>query len=461
MQRRNGAPAIVRIGVQFLVLAAFIPLHLFAIGDCIAPSSLCTRLEPDMVVFIGKPVSITPERYGAVTVTFDIQELLWGPPALRSIKVLLDDGYGNKASQPEFFAVKPLQDGRYLENNCVGLNLPVTHPFVAEFRGAVLARRPASISVKAQWHWYVAVSGTEVQLSGNGGTFQGSINDAAGWKIAALPPGKYKVIATRPNFRQAAPIAETSILPASCADLRILMENYSEVTGRVVDARGEPIRNATFRLSGQGRSLSENRFSIASLRDGLFRRLGWIKRGGSEYPLYNHTRTDSDGRFVFRDVYPGWYHLSSDISEPNENFKIPLPNTYYPGVYGWLEAKHLVVEEGRSIHDVLFRLPDFGPKRRVVIKVSSEDGVPVSGAIVQDSGLDPANQVATNSGAYNTTDAAGQVVLSLWPVAAYRLTATLWGHRQSWSGDPLTVEAGQRDVKQTIVLKGLRLKHSQ
>jgi len=461
MQRRVGALAIVRIAPPLLVLAAVIPLQLFAIGDCIAPFSLCQRLEPDMVVFIGRPVSAAPERYGAVTVTFDVQELLWGPPALRSIRVLLDDGYGNKSNQPEFFAVKPLEDGRYVEDNCVGLNLPVTHPFVAEFRRAVVARRPASISVKAQWHWYVAVSGTEVQLSGDGGTFHGSITDDGGWKIASLPPGKYKIIASRPNFRQSAPVAEASILPASCADLRIPMENDSEVTGRVVDARGEPIRNATFHLSGQGRSLLENRFSIASLRDGLFRRLGWIKRGGPEYPLYIHTRTDNNGRFAFRDVYPGWYYLSSDSSEPNENFKIPLPNTYYPGVYGWLEAKHIVVEEGQSIRDVLFRLPDFGSKRRVVIKVSSEDGVPVSGAIVQDSGLDPANQVAANSGAHNTTDAAGQVVLSLWPVAAYRLTATLWGHGQSWSGDPLAVEAGQPDVKQTIVLKGLRLKHGQ
>lgn len=97
-----------------------------------------------------------------------------GPPALRSIRVLLDDGYGygNKSRRPEFFAVKPLQDGRYLEDNCVGLNVPVTDPFVAEFRRAVAPRRAASISVKAQWHGYVAVSGTAVQLRGSGGTFQ-------------------------------------------------------------------------------------------------------------------------------------------------------------------------------------------------------------------------------------------------------------------------------------------------
>jgi hypothetical protein len=293
-----------------------------------------------MVVFIGSPVSVTPELYAAVTVTFDVHELLWGPPAIRPIRVLLDDGYDNRSRQLAFFAVKPLQDGRYVEDNCVGLNLPVTHPFVDEFRRAAVARRPASISVKAQWHWSVPVVGTEVQLMGSGRTFRSSIHDATGWEIAALPPGKYKVTATRPNFSQTMPNMETSILPASCADLRILMETNSEVTGRVVDARGEPIRNATLHLSGQGRPLSETPFSFARLRDALFRGLGWIKNGGSDYPLYNYTRTDSNGRFAFRDVFQGWYYLSSDISELNENFQIPLPNAYYPGVYGWPEAEH-------------------------------------------------------------------------------------------------------------------------
>ena len=41
-------------------------------------------------------MSISPEKYWAVTVTFEVEELLWGPPDLRSIRVLLDDGYGNQ-----------------------------------------------------------------------------------------------------------------------------------------------------------------------------------------------------------------------------------------------------------------------------------------------------------------------------------------------------------------------------
>jgi hypothetical protein len=73
-----------------------------------------------------------------------------------------------------------------------------------------------------------------------------------------------KVTGTRPNFSQTMPKKEAPILPPCCADLRVLPEKNSEVTGRVVDARGEPIRN-WFHLSGQGRSLSESRLSIAFL----------------------------------------------------------------------------------------------------------------------------------------------------------------------------------------------------
>ena len=446
-----------RIATMALMLAVVIPLPLFATGDCIGPRSLCERLDPDMVVFIGRPVSVAPEQYSAVTGTFEVQELLWGPPGLRSIRVLLDDGYSNRSGQPEFFAVKPLSDGRYLENNCVGLNLPATHPFVGEFRRSALARRPASLSVKAQWQWYVPIAGADVQLTGNGRTFQGRIHDNGGWKIAALAPGDYRVTAMRTNFSQVWPKREVSIPPASCADLRILMGTNSEVTGRVVDAHGAPIRNATFHLSGEGRDLSEN-LSSDYLRDMFLRVMRWNKARLSAYPLRNHTRTDGDGRFAFPDVFPGWYYLSSDISEVNENFQIPLPNAYYPGVYGWPEATHFVVGEGQSIRDVLFRLPDFGPRRHVTIQALSEDGVPVPGAIVQDSGLDPANHQATNSGAHKTTDAAGQVTLSLFSVGDYRLVATLWGSNQWWSGEPLEIPPGESDLKRTIVLKGLRLK---
>jgi len=458
MQPRFTALALLQIAPTLLGLAAITPVHLFAVGDCRAPSSFCQRLEADMVVFIGRAVSVTPEQYWAVTVTFDVQEILWGPPALRSIRVLLDDGYGNRSGQPEFFAVKPLQDGRYIEDNCIGLNLPATHPFVDEFRRGVAARRPASIAVKAQWRGYVPVAGTEVNITGNGKILRGTIHDDAGWLIPALAPGLYTVTASRPNFSQTVPARQMSILPASCADLRILMAINSEVTGRVVDAHGEPIRNATFHLSGQGRALSESRFSVAFLRDALFRRLGWAKMDEVNYPLYNHTRTDNVGRFSFRDVFPGWYYLSSDISELNTNFQIPLPNVYYPGVYGWPDADQLVAAEGQAIHNVLFRLPDFGQRRRITILVSSEDGAPVAGAIVQDSGLNPGNQAATNSGAHKTTDAAGQVILSLWAVGGYRLTATLWGAQKSWSGDPLDIPPGYSDLKRTIILRGLRLK---
>jgi hypothetical protein len=234
------------------------------------------------------------------------------------------------------------------------------------------------------------------------------------------------------------------------------MEGNSEVSGRVLDARGEPIRNATFHLNGQGRSLAGGLFTIASLRDAIFQGLGWTKPPNRDYALYNDTRTDNNGRFTFRDVFPGWYLLSSDISEVSENFQIPLPNTYYPGVYDWSEAQHLVVVEGQSIHNVLFRLPDFESKRRVVILVTGEDGSPVAGAVVQDSGLNPANQAAANSGAHRTTDATGQVILGLWPVASYRLTATLWGQNRSWSGEPVEIPPGRSDLKRTIVLKGLR-----
>ena len=444
-----------------LLLAVVTSPGLLGIGDCIFPPSPYERLNPGMVVFIGKPVSMVPELYGAVTVTFDVRELLWGPPGLRSIRVLLDDGYSNQSGEAEFFAVKPLRDGRYLEDNCVGLYLPSAHPFVQQFRHSVAVRQPVSVSVIAQWRFSVPVVGAAMRLHGNGRVFEGTIHDGHGWEIAALPRGDYEVTASRANFIQNSPDQRISILPGSRAPVRIVMESDSDVSGRIVDARGEPVSNSTFHLMGQGHTLSESRpvyESVASLRDAFLRVIGWNHGVSPAYPLSNSVRTNSDGRFVFRDVFPGWYYLVTDMSEVNQKLHLPFPKTYYPGVYDWVEAKQLVVVEGQSIHDVLFRLPDFGRKRRLQLQVLSEDGVPVRNAMVQDSGLDPSNEKVANSGVHKATGVDGRVSLNLWPISEYRLSAYFWGaNYQSWSGNT-EILAGPSDESRVIVLKGLRLR---
>jgi hypothetical protein len=458
--RDNGKLGVLKTLTRFLLLAVVIQPPVFGWGDCTLPPSLCEQLKPGMVVFIGKQVSLARDQYHLPTVTFKIQEQLWGPANLRVVTVFFADGY-RESNEPQFLAVTPTGNGHYRHDNCgSGLRLPVQHPWVQEFRRNVTEHKPAKVSIVVHSpHNYVPVAGTQVQLSGKGHVFKGKTCGTLALDLGVVPPGDYQATAIRPNFTQEGGQEQVSILPGSCAPLRIPMAPTSSVSGRIVDSRGESVRKKFFLLMGQVRAITEKDSiydSVVESARNFFFQIGWMRSGTQDYLASHSARTDSDGRFAFKGVFPGRYYLVSDISD--EASKLPFPKTYYPGTYEWRRAIRLQVEEGRSFDKVFFQLPDFGKKRRVEIQVVSEDGVPVAGAIVQDSGLDPSNEKAANVGAQRVTDIGGRVVFDVWPICDYRLVAYLYLPKKWHSSDVLDVPSGSSSFSAPMALKGLRLK---
>jgi hypothetical protein len=447
---------------RFLLIAGAIPPTMFGWGDCALPATLCERLNPGMVVFIGRQVSLFRDQYRLPTVTFEIQEQLWGLSGQRVATVFFADGYRDSV-EPQFIAVTPTGNGRYRHDDCgSGILLPIRHPWVQEFRRNVMAHRSARVSVLVHSSYnYIPVAGTYVRLSGNGQVFAGTTHGMLPLDLGMLPPGDYQCMANRPNFSHEAGNENVSILPGSCTTLRVPMTPISAVSGRIVNFRGEPVRNASFGLKGQVRAVTQHDsiydWAGESVRTVLYQ-MGWRHAGQQDYYASHGATTDNDGRFVFKGIFPGRYYLLSDIGEINEAWKLPLPKTYYPGVHDWRLASTIVVEEGQSVTNILFRLPDFGQKRSVQIQVVSEDGMPVAGAIVQDSGLDPNNEKAANVGMHKTTDVAGRVAFDVWPICDYRLVATLYLPHKWSSSDVFEVPPGTAPVSVRMKLKDLRLR---
>jgi hypothetical protein len=107
------------------------------------------------------------------------------------------------------------------------------------------------------------------------------------------------------------------------------------------------------------------------------------------------------------------------------------------------------VEEGQPVSNVLFQLPDFGTKRKVVFRVVDQDGLPVVGARVSDWG-----HSRTRLGTFGVTDSNGKTTLALWPYAEYTLHAqiTLPEYR-SYFADPVCIPAGRTPTNPVFVLR--------
>lgn len=300
--------------------------------------------------------------------------MLWGPANMKTATVFFGDGGSGDVTKPQFLAVTPAGNNQYRYDDCGGgLLLPPDHPWVLEFRRNVTAHASARVRVMARsLHSFVPVAGTEVSLRNGGQVFEGRTRGTQPLVLGPVGPGDYQVTATKPYFPQADE-KQVSILPGSCAELSIPLGAISTMSGRIVDSRGAPLPHAPFHLTGHAAAQSTYESFIEFVRNRFFQLMGWARYDAL---LTESTRTDSDGRFVFTNLFPGLYYLESDIEEINETFKLPLPKTYYPGVHDWRRATPLVIEAGRSINNVLFRLPDFGEKRRVEIQVVSEDGLP-------------------------------------------------------------------------------------
>lgn len=430
---------------KFVLLAALAAQRVFAGGDCVGAGSFCAALHPGMVVFIGKQASISIDKDRIPTVTFEIVEPLWGLDGVAKVAVVFIDRYP-AFSGARFLAVTPMRDGRYELDGCGGgLILPMEHMFVQEFRRNLRDRRPARVPIQIVSSDYIPIDKATARLTGTGGVFEARVGGPLApllsfvtrgcsvFDTLSLPPGTYQVIAAKPGFTLDGGQNSVSILPGSCAPLRVRMSSGLHIGGRMLTKENRGVSNASIHLMGSARS-------------------GW-----SEYPAWRNTKTDSEGRFSFAGVLPGRYYLVSDISEIDDTFRRPIPKTYYPGVHNWREASQLHMTEERSLDNVVFRLPDFGKPRRLDVLVVSEDNVPVSGAVLQDGGLDPSDELATNFGGRRTSDAHGRVNLEVWPICNYQLTAALYRQGGGVFSAKAGVPAGDNSATIEMRLEGLRI----
>ncbi len=208
----------------------------------------------------------------------------------------------------------------------------------------------------------------KVKISGPRGLTQEAKTNVAGvFEVFGLPPGTYSVGIEVPSglaidfpvVTGSAPVrgdeAAVILKADGGASVGFVLEDDTRLSGRMLDAKGAPIKNVCIDLEPlEGRGENGARFFDCSKGDGSFR---------------------------MRMMPPGKYRLVARDEVRLDGLKSES-TLYYPGVRNREGSKVVSVEAGRYIKHLDIRLPSDEKRYRIAGRLQFADGAPVPGAKV-------------------------------------------------------------------------------
>ncbi len=252
--------------------------------------------------------------------------------------------------------------------------------------------------------WYKPVAGVEVTIEGEHAKYSAQSDEKGNYRVENVLPGKYLVKLKLPpglispsGKDESGQTAENEVevVARGCAQSEFYLESDTRVTGRVLDANGNPIANLNLNMRATGTPpLPINTFLYAT--------------------------TDANGNFEFKTVPAGefWlgYHL---LSSPLQETQ-PYGRTYLPGVSSKATATVLHVKEGQTISGLTLQMPEPLSERTITGVVAAADGQPVSGASVYLSLTEEGLPSASSGGVTNEN---GEFTMKLWAGLPYKISA--------------------------------------
>ena len=179
------------------------------------------------------------------------------------------------------------------------------------------------------------------------------------YRIAGLPPGKYKVALQLPDtLITDRPERELAVVDRGCAAVTYFINDNGRVMGRVLDAEGQPVHRLLVTL-------------ISTEPD------------AKHYDL-TLDRTDSEGRFNISNVPAGRYLIAVNktrFPDPTDS-SMAYPGVYYPGVADRVNAQVITVGAGEKLTGLDIRVPLRRSPSVATIQVVWADGSPVEKALL-------------------------------------------------------------------------------
>ena len=342
--------------------------------DCITSGKPCHDYWGAAAVFTGTVVyssriNIKRGEYEDTQrlVRFNIEQAFRGVRA-DEVEVMTglgesDCGYGFQLGGR--YLVYAYEDGDKLSTSICSRTRPLSEAAddLAYFRGLTTAKPGAIISGDVKRIDRATpesgprpVSGVKIFIQGPFQSVEAVTDKQGAYRVSGLAPGTYKVRIDLPDgLSTDNPEEQAKVFDRGCAQVSFWVDTDTRITGKVIDAQGQPAADVLMELVP-----SEGQSSISQ----------------------TYVRTDKDGRYEMRMLQPGRYLFGVRIYGSAGATYVPYPRTYYPGGREADGAMVINLANGQrlELHDLI--LPSRFVERKLNGIVVDAKGRPVSGAVV-------------------------------------------------------------------------------
>ncbi len=240
------------------------------------------------------------------------------------------------------------------------------------------------------------------QVDGNKQTYYGTSNERGYYEIK-VPPGNYLVIPVLKSnliFENSyySENEQIKIEDRKCGSKIFWVTNNSEISGKVVDAKGEIVSGISLDLIPADKDRKEKGFD------------------------HKFAHVSEDGIFFFAGIPLGRYQISLNYKDKPEDDS-PYPTYFYPTTSERNKAKVFEIGLGSKFSDLVFQMPPKLVKRKITGTVEWKNGKPAVGAEIQLIDVEFERNAFFKK---PTTNGKGEFSMEWFEGREYRIEVTVW-----------------------------------
>ncbi|MDT4965429.1 MAG: hypothetical protein QOJ64_166 [Acidobacteriota bacterium] len=355
--------------------------------SCFSGGPPCQAFANTEVVFVGTPIELTMTTikqtvgnreydYPQRVFTFRVEEAFRGMP-LTEVQIVTGNGGGDCGYDFRIGERYIVYAGHDTAKDTYGASicsrtrplseatedLEYIRSLATREPGAVLSgevRRYGRNLETEETEQLGPMSDIEILIEGESRSLKARTDASGHFRASGLSPGKYTVTPLLPQKLNTYDLhQETTLKERGCSVVSFNVTDNGRISGRVVDASGQPVPRIMLNLIP-------------------------VSLSNAEHPHSMFDSADDDGHFELKFVPPGQYLLGirlNGLGSPTDAEKL-YPRTYYPGVARAEEAMIISLGESEVIKDIELRLPPRLMERTFSGRVVMADGRPAANAMV-------------------------------------------------------------------------------